>query len=106
MRDLIPVELADGTTVWALVDSSGPSDVALGRAPRVLKGLSEVVRGVATNVRDGLAAARPDEVSVEFGIELAVAETGLVAALAGLDGNVSMKVQLTWTSDAAAPSPR
>ena len=98
------MELPDGATVWAQVTDSGPSDVALDRIPRALKGLPELLRGVATNVRDGLTDITPTEVSVEFGIELAMADEGLVAALAGVTGSASIKVTMSWSAADSAVS--
>ncbi len=102
MHDPIEVTLPDGQTVWAVVADQGPRDVAGRVGPRALRGLTETLRGVASNVRAGLRDARPDEVSVEFGVELALAEEGLVAALAGISGNATIQVTLTWSDKAPA----
>lgn len=101
MQDLVRVELPDGQFVWARVDVSGPRDVAFQRTPQVLKGLTETVRGVAANVRDGLRGLNPDEITVEFGVELAMADGGLVAALAGAKVNSSIAVTLGWRPEPA-----
>jgi hypothetical protein len=98
VRDLVQVELPDNEVIWALVEKSGPRDVASDTMPRVLSGLTETIRGVAGNIRRAVHEARPDELSVEFGIELATSETGLVAALVGVNGNASVKVTVNWKS--------
>ncbi|BAJ26214.1 MULTISPECIES: CU044_2847 family protein [Kitasatospora] len=99
-QQLVELELPDGQTVWALVDGpSGPRDTGFGDqlATRV-EGLRESLQAVASNVRDAVAAARPDEVSVEFGLELAAGRGGVVAALTGVGGKATFKVGLKWTS--------
>ncbi|RPE36815.1 CU044_2847 family protein [Kitasatospora cineracea] len=100
MQQLIELAMPDGQAVWALVDGpSGPQDTGLGEqlATR-LEGLQESLHAVATNVRSAVAAARPDEVAVEFGLELAAGRGGVVAALTGVGGKATFKVTLKWTS--------
>ncbi|MDR3036417.1 MAG: hypothetical protein LBV78_25535 [Kitasatospora sp.] len=100
MQQLIELAMPDGQAVWALVDGpSGPRDTGLGEqlATR-LEGLQESLHAVATNVRSAVAAARPDEVAVEFGLELAAGRGGVVAALTGVGGKATFKVTLKWTS--------
>jgi Trypsin-co-occurring domain 1 len=103
VRDVVPVELPDNQVIWAAIERSGPGDVAFDATPRVLSGLTETIRGVAGNIRRAVQDAGPDEVSVEFGIELAASPAGLVAALVGVNGNASVKVTINWKS--AAPEP-
>lgn len=101
MREAFQVEMPDGQVFWATVDDQGlgPSDSGL-RDDLVerLHGFQESVRAVAVNARDAVAAARPDEVSVEFGLELAAGKDGIVAALVGASGTAAFKVTLTWKS--------
>ncbi|MFE2348601.1 CU044_2847 family protein [Kitasatospora cineracea] len=109
MQQLIELAMPDGQAVWALVDGpSGPRDTGLGEqlATR-LEGLQESLHAVATNVRSAVAAARPDEVAVEFGLELAAGRGGVVAALTGVGGKATFKVTLKWTSSGpSAERPR
>jgi hypothetical protein len=98
MSELIEVELPDGQIIWARVeDNGGPQDVGLHDRIQKLKGLTEALQGVAGNVRDAMRTVKPDEVSVEFGIELTVGEDGLVAALAGVSGTATLDVTLSWS---------
>ncbi|MFD7735783.1 CU044_2847 family protein [Kitasatospora phosalacinea] len=99
-QQLIELAMPDGQTVWALVDGpSGPRDSGLGdQLATRLEGLQESLHAVAANVRSAVAAARPDEVSVEFGLELAAGRGGVVAALTGVGGKATFKVALKWTA--------
>ncbi|MEV7215463.1 CU044_2847 family protein [Kitasatospora cineracea] len=109
MQQLIELAMPDGQAVWALVDGpSGPRDTGLGEQLGTrLEGLQESLHAVATNVRSAVAAARPDEVSVEFGLELAAGRGGVVAALTGVGGKATFKVTLKWTSGGpSAGQPR
>ncbi|WOX20439.1 CU044_2847 family protein [Streptomyces solicathayae] len=107
---LVQLEMPDGQVLWATVaEDDGPSDSGLGdRLTEKLHGFHESLQVVATNVRDAVASARPDEVSVEFGLELAAGESGVVAALVGGSGKAAFKVTLTWNGVAehAAPAPQ
>ncbi|MFC9330836.1 CU044_2847 family protein [Kitasatospora sp. NPDC057015] len=85
----------------------GPHDTGLGdQLAERIEGFQEALRAAAGNVRDALAAARPDEVCVEFGPELDAGRHGIVAAVAGVDGEASFKIALKWTHGPAAPPGR
>jgi hypothetical protein len=94
------LELPDGQVIWARVEDVGPRDVVRPGVRQVLNGFVETVRGVAANVRDAVVDAQPDEVSVEFGVDLSIAGEGVVAALAGIAGTAAVRVTLTWTRQA------
>ncbi|WP_051808220.1 CU044_2847 family protein [Actinoplanes subtropicus] len=99
MTELIQIELPDGDIVWARVAAEGPSDVGIGDRVLPLKGLTETVRSVVSNVRKGLDGVPPDELTAEFAVELALAEGGVVAALVGLQANASVKITATWSAN-------
>ncbi|MBY8874668.1 hypothetical protein K7640_22835 [Micromonospora sp. PLK6-60] len=108
MKEILPVTMPDGTLVWARVDivdgrasavvrGEGPSDVGIeDRAAAAVRGLQETLHSAVTSVREGLRAASPDQVTVEFGMELATADGGVVAALTGVTGGATIKVTATW----------
>nr|WP_237695001.1 CU044_2847 family protein [Streptomyces sp. SID5468] len=58
--------------------------------------LRGLIGGVAASVREAAAAAGPDEVSVEFGVELAVKSGVIVSVLAGGGSKAALNVRLTW----------
>lgn len=112
MDEPIQIELPDGTVVWARVSGSeflgadGPSNVGTGqRMATAVEGMTELVQGVAGSLRDAVRAVAPDEVSVQFGLELSAATGKLVSLLADGEGRASIKVALTWRKDGAAPGP-
>jgi hypothetical protein len=100
MRQLMEVRLPDGQAIWAQIESpGGPRDSGLfDGGARAVRGFETTLRSVAANVRDAVAQAAPDEVSVEFGVELALGKEGLVAALAGTSGTAAVKVTLSWSN--------
>ncbi|MDH2424031.1 CU044_2847 family protein [Sphaerisporangium sp. TRM90804] len=100
MQQLVEVALPDGQTIWARVSvQPGPRDSGLfDGAVRTVKGFDTTLRAVAANVREAVAGAGPEQVSVEFGIEVAVGKDGLVAALAGASGTATLKVCMSWSS--------
>ncbi|MCC3769041.1 CU044_2847 family protein [Streptomyces sp. UNOC14_S4] len=117
------VRLDDGTVVWARISEAheldkgpeGPDggggyadSSAVGAARRVAGlagGLSDVVRGVVGSLRPALAAVTPDEVSVEFGIELSAKAGHVISLLADGEGKASINVTLTWSERGAERGP-
>ncbi|MFG1951603.1 CU044_2847 family protein [Micromonospora sp. NPDC048830] len=97
MRELIEVRLPSGNTMWVTVDSDEESrDVGLRERFADLPGLAEIVDWVSSGVVAGLRHAKPDRLTVEFGVEMAVGERGLVAALGGIGGKTAVKVTMNW----------
>ncbi|WP_394812982.1 CU044_2847 family protein [Streptomyces boetiae] len=113
------VSLPDGTPVWAritgaeqLVPPQPPAGPAAGytdtgfasRAARQaaagatagMESLRDLITGVAASVAEGLRAARPDEVSVTFGIELTARAGKVVGMLADGEAKGALSVTLTW----------
>ncbi|MEU6554577.1 CU044_2847 family protein [Streptomyces sp. NPDC046915] len=114
------IELPDGTPVWARI--SGAEELAVpsgelsytdtGFADRVeasVESLHSLVTGVARSLAGPLRAVRPDEVSVEFGIELTAKAGKVVGLLADGEAKAGITVTLTWHGsgppDPAAPGP-
>ncbi|MFF4490937.1 CU044_2847 family protein [Streptomyces sp. NPDC001544] len=101
------IELPDGTPVWARI--SGADELAVppgelsytdtGFAERVeasVESLHSLVTGVARSLAGPLRAVRPDEVSVEFGIELTAKAGKVVGLLADGEAKAGITVTLTW----------
>lgn len=110
-RGIREVELPGGETVLAAVSVLEPDDVpavqagdedefedtgALDTLTARVAGLGELVSGVGTAVLDAARAARPDEVSATFGVEIAVKPGKAVALLADGEAKSSISVTLTW----------
>ncbi|WP_405378802.1 MULTISPECIES: CU044_2847 family protein [Streptomyces] len=121
------VTLPDGTPVWARISGaepvsvpeqqprsgySGPGQPGAGyvdtgfaqRAAAQMESLRELIGGVAASVADGLRDARPDEVSVSFGIELTAKAGKVVGLLAEGEAKGAITVTLTWQG--TPPPPR
>ncbi|MDR3084653.1 MAG: hypothetical protein LBV60_27685 [Streptomyces sp.] len=108
------IEMPDGTAVWARISGAGELDVPPGElsytdtgfAERVeaqVESLHSVVTGVARSLAGPLRAVRPDEVSVEFGIELTAKAGKVVGLLADGEAKAGIKVTLTWQSGPPFP---
>lgn len=97
MRELVEVELPSGHVMWATVESADvPRDVGLGGRFSDLPGFAEILEWVGTGVATGLRQAKPDQVTAEFGVELAAGHSGLVAALGGIAGKAQLTVTMSW----------
>ncbi|WP_326610417.1 hypothetical protein OG949_11675 [Streptomyces scopuliridis] len=115
------IEMPDGTPVWARISgaeelrrpSGGLTYADTGFADQVqarVESLQSVVTSVARSLAGPLRAVRPDEVSVEFGIELTAKSGKIVGLLADGEAKGGIKVTLTWNdggppADLAAPRP-
>ncbi len=103
------VRLPTGEVVWArvAVDDDGPVDV--GFADKIgaleLEGLTETVRGVAGTIRQGLRHAQPDDVTVEFGIEISGKSGKLVSVLAEAGAKATLKITLSWKGAVTRAEP-
>ncbi|MEV7689143.1 CU044_2847 family protein [Streptomyces bungoensis] len=109
------VQLPDGTPVWArisgaeelAVPTGGLSYTDTGFAERVeasVESLHSLITGVARSLAAPLRAVRPDEVSVEFGIELTAKAGKVVGLLADGEAKAGITVTLTW-NDGGPPDP-
>lgn len=107
------VEMPDGTPVWARIsdpegltassDEMVYSDTGAGEAIQArVESLQGVMTSVARSVRDGLRSVRPDQVSVEFGVELSAKSGRIVGMIADGGAKSSLKITLTWGSVGAS----
>ncbi|MBZ6285589.1 CU044_2847 family protein [Streptomyces olivaceus] len=115
------VVLPDGTPVWARISGAAELPAPRGQlsfsdtgfAERVEAGvesLHSLVTGVARSLAEPLRAVRPDEVSVQFGIELTAKAGKVVGLLADGETKAGITVTLTWNGgppdpNASDPSP-
>ena len=112
------VILPSGDSVWVSVApdgaqmdggrGSGAQDVGLRDHAQALlqagelPGFTETIRGVVVSVRESLAEYRPDELTVDFGIEITLRTGGAISVLAAAGGAAQIHVSATWKSDAAS----
>jgi hypothetical protein len=115
------IEMPDGTPVWARISGAEEleepggelslTDVGFGeRVEAQVESLHSVITSVARSLAAPLRAVRPDEVSVEFGIELTAKAGKVVGLLADGEAKAGITVTLTWNgappdleTDGAAP---
>jgi hypothetical protein len=105
----LQVELPTGEVIWAQVAVEGPQNVASSGLQRLdVEDLGRTVRGVSASLRAAVHGLVPDEVQVEFGLELALKSGKLVSMLAEAGATASVKVTVAWKGDAATaltPAP-
>ncbi|MFJ8730879.1 CU044_2847 family protein [Streptomyces bauhiniae] len=109
------IELPDGTPVWARI--SGAQELAYAeelsytdtgfhdRVEASVESLHALITGVARSLAGPLSAVRPDEVSVEFGIELTAKAGKVVGLLADGEAKAALTVTLTWNGGPPEPGP-
>ncbi len=103
MSRLLQVELPNGQVIWARVATEGPADVGTSDVVRKLRldDLRETVAGVTHSVAKAIENLRPDQVSLEFGIELAVKTGKLTSVLAEGSATGNLKLTMSWNADGA-----
>jgi Trypsin-co-occurring domain 1 len=98
----VQVELPTGEVIWARVAVDGPQNVASGGLHRLdVEDLGRTVRGVSASLRQAVDGLVPDEVEVEFGLELALKSGAIISMLAEAGATASVKVTLSWKGDVA-----
>jgi hypothetical protein len=104
----VPVRLANGAVIQAEVSGLGVTregDVAAGSdllEPRSFDKVIEAIEGIAGSVSDAFRRIRPDEATVEFGVELAAEAGQLTALLVKGSGKASLTITLKWEGGHAA----
>lgn len=114
------IEMPDGTPVWARISGAeeldGPEpggltfkDTGFGNLTDQVQARVESLHSVVTSVARSLAvplrAVRPDEVSVEFGIELTAKSGKVIGLLADGEAKGAIKVTLTWNGGGPPVDP-
>lgn len=99
MSGITQIRLPDGQVIWARIEGeAGPHDIGFGQRAKVfaVEGFSQLAGAVIGNVRDALSRYEADEVTVDFGIELAGRSGKVIGVLAELEATSSIVVHLTW----------
>jgi len=71
-----------------------------------LPGFVEAVRGVVASVNEALEKCRPDEVTVEFSIEITARSGVVLSVLTDAGGSAQIKVSASWRGGNVAPASR
>ncbi|MFE2279186.1 CU044_2847 family protein [Streptomyces sp. NPDC059454] len=105
--NVVPLTLPDGTSIRARVSplvepgtddhDTRWEDVGLwDEVTTRVEDLKDLVGGVAASVREAASAARPDEWSVTFGVEISAKPGRAVALLADGETKGNLSITLTW----------
>jgi hypothetical protein len=79
----VQVQLPTGEVIWAKVTVDGPQNVASGGLQRLdVEELGRTVQGLSASLHQAVDSLVPDDVEVEFGLELALKSGKLVSMLA------------------------
>jgi Trypsin-co-occurring domain 1 len=96
----VQVQLPTGEVIWAKVAVDGPQNVASGTLQHLdIDELGRTIRGLSASLYQAVDRLMPDEVEVEFGLELALKSGKLISMLAEAGGTASVKVTLGWKAE-------
>ncbi|WP_217215356.1 CU044_2847 family protein [Streptomyces sp. AC550_RSS872] len=104
MSHIQDIQLPDGTVITARIGAADPyddqEDVGFTEAAVAkVEQLQDLIKAVGGTVLDAARAAKPDEASITFGVELTAKEGLAVAVLARGEAKASLEVTLTWQFD-------
>lgn len=106
MSRSVQILLPTGEVVWLEARSAGASDVAaVGLVKLDADELRDTVRGLSNTLRGALEELVPDQMQLEFGLELAVKSGKVTSLIAEAGATATIKVTMTWAGGATAPSP-
>jgi hypothetical protein len=100
---IIPIEL-DGTIriyAEARIDDMQTRALVSSGVQGRFADVVAAIKGVAKNVKEAVQDASPDEVEVEFGVDIKVEPSGIAALIVSGDLGATMKVTLKWSKPAA-----
>ena len=102
----VQVQLPTGEVIWAKVAVDGPQNVASPGLQRLdVEELGRTIQGLSASLHQAVGGLLPDEVEVEFGLELALKSGKVISMLAEVGATASVKVTLGWKGDNTATSP-
>jgi hypothetical protein len=102
----VQVQLPTGEVIWAKVSVDGPQNVAsAGLHSLDVEELGRTVRGLSASLYHAVGGLLPDEVQVEFGLELALKSGKVISMLAEAGATASVKVTLGWKGDKTTSAP-
>lgn len=105
MAEVVPVE-ENGVTFYVEVKESPSGAEPAGLADRFdLSGVSETIGVVASQMQRAWAQTKPDEATIEFGIDVTAKSGKLTGILVEGEGKASLKVTLVWKDHKAEPTP-
>ena len=97
--DTVPVQLPNGALVKVEVAQTGREDV--GFEVKSFKGVTDAIEGIAEAVSVSLQKVSPNKASVKFGLEIAIEQGSLVAAIVKGTGKANLEITLEWEKEKA-----
>jgi len=94
MGSVVQVRSGETTFYAEVRDTEGASPAGLEALS--LDGLGDTIRAVAGELQKSFDAVRPDEATLEFGLDLIAKSGKLTGLIVEGEGNASVKVTLTW----------
>lgn len=95
---IIPLELSDGTIVRVEATPIGEQQVASQKRP--LKEATDTIKAVAKELAQELSTAlqeaKPNKVSVKFGLEIAIEYGELTTLIVKGAGKANLEITLEW----------
>jgi hypothetical protein len=104
--EAVQIKLPTGEVIWARVAVDGPRNVASSGLKHLnVDDLCQTVHGVSETLKKAVGSLAPDEIEIEFGLELALKSGMIVSMLAEAGATASIKVTLNWKPEPSTPAP-
>ncbi|CCH73285.1 conserved hypothetical protein [Nostocoides australiense Ben110] len=105
MGEMVHVQI-DGTEFYVEVrEGGGASTAGLGDALS-FDGVVDTIRAIGRDLQRAWHEVRPDEATVEFGLDLTAKPGKLTGLLVQGEGTASLKVTLVWKGSDDGGTPR
>jgi hypothetical protein len=95
----VELTLDDGRTIAVQALDVEPTDVVLEGLTARFSDIAQTIRDISRTTRDAVAAARPTEATLEFGVDVAVKAGAVTALFANGGSKATLKVTLKWVFD-------
>ena len=99
-NDTIKVKLSNDTTVLMSVaegDGKGYDGPVTAQGLMIgAKQTFKVIKGLADDLRESIANAKPDKASVEFSLELEKKDGDILSKICNVSGKGGIKITLEW----------
>jgi hypothetical protein len=95
-KRIIPVELADGTTIYLEATLLGEQQIALQGRP--FREVTDTIKAVASELTDTLKVLQPNKATIKFGLEIGIQSGQITTLIVQGSSKGNIEITLEWES--------